>query len=84
MSRTPSIEELVKLKPNAKGDTYMDKSHTKIEYKYKARLGRHGVVNEGEQALWDTEEEALEAAKRFKATCQQALREKKVEDAVHV
>ena len=69
---TPTLEQLARLRPNAKGDTYMSKDHKRIEYKYKARLGKHGVVNEGEPQLWDKEEDALEAAKRFLATIKKA------------
>ena len=71
---TPSMEQLARLRPNAKGGTYMSKDHERIEYKFKARLGKHGVMNEGEPQLWDTEEEALAAAKRFLAAIRESIK----------
>ena len=71
---TPSMEQLVRLRPNAKGDTYMSDDRKHIVYRFKARLGKHGVVNEGEPPLWETEEEALDAAKRFRSKVREALK----------
>lgn len=71
---TPTFHQLARLRPNAKGDTYMSQDRKRIEFKYQARLGRHGVVCEGEPQLWDTEEEALAAAKRFLVQCRDAIK----------
>lgn len=60
---TPTIEELARLRPNAKGNLYLIDNCT--TYRYAARLGRHSVHCEGEAQLWETEAEALSAAKRF-------------------
>lgn len=65
---TPSV--LARLKPNAKGGLYLEGQH--IVHRFAARCGKHQVVNEGEQSLWNTEEEALAAAKRFRDACRAA------------
>ena len=71
---TPSLAQLARLRPNAKGNTYMSADKKHIEFKYMARLGGHGVVCDGEQQLWDTEEEALSAAKRFRDQIRESLK----------
>lgn len=60
----PTIEELARLKPNAKGDLYMITSE-EIGYRYAPRLGRHIVRCEGDAALFENQEDALESAKKF-------------------
>jgi len=65
---TPAV--LARLKPNAKGGLYLEGES--IVHKYAARCGKHPVVNQGEQSLWDTEAEALDAAKRFHEACRAA------------
>jgi len=60
---TPTIEELSRLKPNAKGDLYLIDNCT--AFRWSARMGRHRVHCANEPQIWETEAEALEAAKRF-------------------
>lgn len=64
----PTVEELLRLRPNAKGDLYLIDNCT--AFRYSARMGRHRVHCEGEPQLWETEAEALACAKRFKAQLQ--------------
>jgi hypothetical protein len=66
---TPAV--LARLKPNFKGGLYMVKP-MEIGYRYIPRLGRYEVHNEGDPALWETEDEALAAAKRFHEACRAA------------
>ena len=65
---TPAV--LARLKPNAKGGLYLEGDS--IVHKYAARCGKHQVVNQGEQSLWDSEADALAAAKRFRDHCRAA------------
>lgn len=74
MAKTPTIEELSRLRPNAKGDLYLNRERMATEYKYASRLGKHNVCLQDEPQTWDTEAEALDAAKRFLAEIREALK----------
>lgn len=67
-TKTPTIEELLRLKPNAKGNLYLIGDG--LAYRYAPRLGRHLVHCQGEAEHFESETDALESAKRFKAQLQ--------------
>jgi hypothetical protein len=70
--QTPDIYQFVKLKPNAKSDLILNDGN--VEYVWFSRLGKY-IVKES-NPYWKTKLEALEAAKRFKIRCEQAIKNK--------
>lgn len=75
-TKTPTMEELSRLKPNAKGDLYLNRERMATEYMYAGRLGRHWVCLPGEPLTWKTEAEARAAAQRFCEHLKKVLAEK--------
>lgn len=67
----PTTAELVRLKPNAKGELIMVDGE-EIKYVYFARLGRHIVACPNDPQHWLTKIQAEDAAKRFKELCKKA------------
>ncbi len=80
-TKAPTIEELSKLKPNAKGDLYMIASN-EIGYRYAPRLGRHHVRCEGDPSIFEKESDALESAKKFLGQIREGI-VKKIGDLPH-
>lgn len=72
---TPTMEELARLKPNAKGNLVLDRKEMRTIFVYHARLGKHMVrLDEESPEHYPDEDSALAAAVEFRRRIREALK----------